>query len=120
VDSGDQADEAWLLGIQRKLYQWSGTNPDDRYGDLWNWITDPRNLRSAWRRIAGNKGSRTAGIDGMTVGSIRATTGEEAFLEHLRDDFAEGPVSTESIPPEAHSEAGQTREIPTPGHSDRA
>jgi len=23
VDSGDQADEAWLLGIQRKLYQWS-------------------------------------------------------------------------------------------------
>src|SRR4051812_19564091 len=90
VDSGDQADEAWLLGIQRKLYQWSGTNPDDRYGDLWNWITDPRNLRSAWRRIAGNKGSRTAGIDGMTVGSIRATTGEEAFLEHLRDDLRKG------------------------------
>ena len=29
--------------------------------------------------IAGNKGSRTAGIDGMTVGSIRATTGEEAL-----------------------------------------
>jgi transposase InsO family protein len=23
VDSDDQADEAWLLGIQRKLYQWS-------------------------------------------------------------------------------------------------
>jgi len=90
VDSGDQAGEAWLLGIQRKLYQWSITNPDDTYGDLWNWIVDRRNLRIAWRRIARNKGSRTAGVDGMTVASIRATTGEEAFIEHLRDDLRNG------------------------------
>jgi RNA-directed DNA polymerase len=90
VDSGDQADEAWLLGIQRKLYQWSRTNPDDSYGDLWNWIVDPRNLRCAWRRIARNKGSRTAGVDGMTVASIRATTGEEAFIARLRDDLRSG------------------------------
>jgi group II intron reverse transcriptase/maturase len=90
VDSGDQADEAWLLGIQRKLYQWSRTNPDDSYGDLWNWIIDPRNLRSAWRRIARNKGSRTAGVDGLTVASIRATTGEAAFIERLRDDLRSG------------------------------
>jgi group II intron reverse transcriptase/maturase len=90
VDSGDQADEAWLLGIQHKLYQWSSTNPDDTYGDLWNWIVDPRNLRIAWRRIARNKGSRTAGVDGMTVASIRATMGEEAFVECLRNDLRNG------------------------------
>jgi RNA-directed DNA polymerase len=90
VDSGDRADEAWLLGIQRKLYQWSRTHPDESYGDLWNWVTDPRNLRSAWRRIARNKGSRTAGVDGMTVASIRSTMGEEAFLERLRDDLRTG------------------------------
>ena len=59
VDSGDQADEVWLLSIQRKLYQWSRNNPEDSYGDLWNWVTDPRNLRCAWRRIARNKGSRS-------------------------------------------------------------
>ena len=54
VDSGDQAGEAWLLGIQRKLYQWSITNPDDTYGDLWNWIVDRRNLRIAERGIEGS------------------------------------------------------------------
>src|SRR5258708_10513284 len=44
-------------GETRKLRE----HPEDSYGDLWNWVTDPRNLRSAWRRIARNKGSRTAG-----------------------------------------------------------
>ncbi len=29
VDTGDRADEAWLLSIQRKLYQWSEANPDE-------------------------------------------------------------------------------------------
>jgi hypothetical protein len=71
VDSDDQADEAWLLSVQHKLYQWSRKNPDSCYRELWNWVTDLRNLRCAWRRIASNKGSRTAGIDGITVASIR-------------------------------------------------
>ena len=71
MDSDERADEAWLLGVQRKLYQWSRKNPDSCYRELWNWITDSRNLRCAWRKIASNKGNRTAGIDGMTVGRIR-------------------------------------------------
>ncbi len=29
VDSNDQADDVWLLSIQRKLYQWSDANPND-------------------------------------------------------------------------------------------
>ena len=29
VDSDDQADEAWLLGIQRKLHQWSRKHPEE-------------------------------------------------------------------------------------------
>ncbi|HEY0522828.1 MAG TPA: group II intron reverse transcriptase/maturase [Stellaceae bacterium] len=90
MDSGDQADEAWLLGIQRTLYQWSRNHPDERYRDLWNWVTDPRNLRCAWRRIARNKGRRTAGVDGVTVANIRLTMGEEVFLERLREDLRNG------------------------------
>jgi hypothetical protein len=27
----DQVDEAWLLSVQRKLYQWSRTHPEDSY-----------------------------------------------------------------------------------------
>jgi RNA-directed DNA polymerase len=90
MDLDDQADEAWLLSLQRKLYQWSRTHPEDSYRDLWNWITDLRNLRCAWRKIALNKGRRTAGVDGMTVAGIRAGRGSELFLEQLQSDLKRG------------------------------
>ncbi len=120
MDSGDQADEAWLLGIQRKLYQWSRNNPHDTYGDLWNWIVDPRNLRCAWRRIARNKGSRTAGVDGATVESIRAAVGETAFLKRLRDDLRDGsyqpsPSRRKLIPKPGKPGAFRPLGIPTVG-----
>jgi len=90
MDLDDQADEAWLLSVQRKLYQWSRTYPEESYRDLWNWITDLRNLRCAWRKIATNQGRRTAGIDGITVAGICAGMGSELFLEQLRSDLREG------------------------------
>jgi RNA-directed DNA polymerase len=83
MDLDDQADEVWLFSVQRKLYQWSRTHPEDSYRDLWNWITDIRNLRCAWRKIALNKGRRTAGVDGMTVAGIGVAMGMEVFLEQL-------------------------------------
>jgi retron-type reverse transcriptase len=90
MDLGDQADEAWLLSVQRKLYQWSRKHPEDSYRDLWNWTTDIRNLRCAWRKIALNKGRRTAGVDGMTVAGIRVAMGMELFLEQLHGDLKSG------------------------------
>ena len=90
MDLDDQADEAWLLSVQRKLYQWSRTHPEESYRDLWNWITDSRNLRCAWRRIALNKGRRTAGVDGVTVAGIRAGMGSELFLQQLQGDLRRG------------------------------
>jgi RNA-directed DNA polymerase len=90
VDSDDRAEEAWLLGVQRKLYQWSRNNPDSCYRELWNWVTDLRNLHCAWRKIARNRGSRTAGIDGMTVGRIGDGQGSEVFLKELRNDLRAG------------------------------
>ena len=90
VDSDHQADKAWLLSVQRKLYQWSRQNLDESYRELWNWIIDPRNLRCAWARVATNQGKRTAGIDGKTVGSIRRDIGEHAYLEGLRSELRAG------------------------------
>ena len=90
MDLGDQADEVWLLSVQRKLYQWSRTHPEDSYRDLWNWTTDIRNLRCAWRKIALNKGRRTAGVDGMTVAGIKVAMGMELFLEQLHGDLKSG------------------------------
>ena len=66
MDLDDQADEAWLLSVQRKLYQWSRTS----YRDVWNLITDIRNVRCAWRKIALNKGRRTAGVNGCATNGI--------------------------------------------------
>ena len=87
MDSDYQADQAWLLGVQRMLYQWSWENPTEPYRDLWNWVIDPRNLRCAWRSIAANKGKRTSGVDGETVESIISRPGVDAFLDGLRDDL---------------------------------
>ena len=88
VDTDRPADEAWILSVQSKLYQWSKANPNDTWRDMWGWMTNLRMLRAAWRRVALNKGKRTAGIDGMTVGRIRAKVGEQRFLEELQPSCA--------------------------------
>jgi len=90
VDSDHQADKAWVLGVQRKLYQWSQACPDEAYRDLWNWVTDPRNLRSAWYRVSSNKGKHTPGIDGQTVARIRSRKGRDVFLQKLRQELRQG------------------------------
>ena len=91
VDSDNQADKAWLLGVQRKLYQWSKGTPEGAYGDVWNWVTDPRNLRCAWHTIAHNKGRRTPGVDGLTVAKIVAGEGgSPLFLDELREALRNG------------------------------
>ena len=71
MDTDARADKAWLLGVQRKLYQWSREDPEGQYRELWGWVIDTRNLRCAWRTVATSKGKRTPGIDGVTVKHIQ-------------------------------------------------
>jgi RNA-directed DNA polymerase len=120
MDLDDQADEAWLLSVQRKLYQWSRTHPEDSYRDVWNWITDIRNLRCAWRKIALNKGRRTAGVDGMTVAGIGVAMGVELFIEQLRGDLKSDRYKPSPSRPEADPQAASAGEVPTPRYPDRA
>src|ERR1039457_1784267 len=90
MDMDRQADEAWILSVQSKLYQWSQANPGDQWRDMWGWLTDIRTLRCAWQRVASNRGARTAGVDRMTVGHIRANKGEQRFLEKLQAELRSG------------------------------
>ena len=90
MDMDRQADEAWILGVQSKLYQWSQANPGDQWRDMWGWLTDIRTLRCAWWRVASNRGARTPGVDGMTVGRIRAKLGEQCFLEGIQAELRSG------------------------------
>ena len=90
MDSDNQAPQAWLLSVQRKLYQWSRENLETPYRDLWNWVTDPRNLYMAWKTIAGNRGKQTPGVDGATVEKIATGKGVGLFLHELREELRSG------------------------------
>ena len=65
---------------------------------------DPRTLRCAFQRVARNRGSRTAGIDGVTVGKlVRKSGGGEVFVQILREElkasrFRPSPVRRVMIP----------------------
>jgi RNA-directed DNA polymerase len=59
-----QEAEARVLGIQTKLHHWATNDPGRRFDDLFNLICDPAFLLVGWRRVKGNKGARTAGVDG--------------------------------------------------------
>lgn len=92
MDSDYQADTAWLLGVQRRLCQWSKANPGESWRDMWNWITDPRNLRQAWRRVACNRGKRSAGIDRMTVARIRPRSACNDFRRRFGSKCARAQI----------------------------
>jgi group II intron reverse transcriptase/maturase len=122
VDSGYQEENSWLLSVQRRLYQWSREHPNDSYRELWNLVTDIRNLRCAWRTIASNKGRQTAGIDGDTVGSIRRDEGIDRFLERTRHGLRMGhytpsPVRRKWIP--KRGKPGKLRPLGIPTVQDR-
>ncbi|MGH3720689.1 MAG: reverse transcriptase domain-containing protein [Pseudonocardiaceae bacterium] len=89
--------------IQTKLHRWAVDEPHRRLDDLYNLVYDPAFLLVAWDRVRGNKGARTAGVDGQTAHYIEAVRGVEGFLEELRGDvkscgFRPLPVRERMIP----------------------
>ena len=95
--------EQRVLGIQTKLHRWARDDPDRRFDDLFNLATDPAFLLVGWDRVRGNRGARTAGVDGATAASIVARIGVEEFLGGLRTSlkdrsFRPLPVRERTIP----------------------
>jgi RNA-directed DNA polymerase len=95
--------ERRVLEIQAKLHRWANDDPHRRFDDLFNLVTDPGFLLLAWERVAGNKGARSAGVDGMTAAFVRDRVGEEMFLSGLREQlrnqtFRPVPVRERMIP----------------------
>ena len=95
--------ERKVLKIQTKLHRWARDDPHRRFDDLFNLVADPAFLLVAWDRVRGNKGARTAGVDGRTAASIVQMTGVEEFLDALRDSlkdrsFRPLPVRERMIP----------------------
>jgi len=95
--------ERRVLEIQTKLHRWATDDPHRRFDDLFNLVTDPGFLLMAWERVAGNKGARSAGVDGMTAAFVRERIGQETFLAELREQlksrsFHPLPVRERMIP----------------------
>lgn len=90
-----------VLKIQTKLHQWATNDPHCRFDDLFNLVCDPAVLVVAWARVRGNRGARSAGIDGVAPRSIGLRW--EGFLDGLRAElkaqrFAPLPVRERMIP----------------------
>ena len=123
MNTGDlwpDLDEAELRvhQMQTKLHQWAISDPDRRFDDLYNLVHDPAFLVVAWSRVRGNKGARSAGVDGVAPRSIVFGAGE--LLGVLRDDlkarrFSPMPVRETMIP----KASGKLRRLGIPTAADR-
>ena len=89
--------------IQAKLHRWARDDPHRRFDDLFSLVADPAFLLVAWDRVRGNKGAKTAGVDGATASSVALRTGVGEFLDGLRASikdrsFRPLPVRERTIP----------------------
>jgi len=123
VKSGDpwpDLDEAEfrVLMMQRKLHRWAVTESGHRFDDLANLVYDPAFLTVAWARVVGNKGARTAGVDGLAPREVGL--GAAVLLKSLRADLKAGeftalPVREKTIP----KASGKNRRLGIPTTRDR-
>jgi RNA-directed DNA polymerase len=112
---------AWVLHIQTKLHQWAKADPTKRFDDLFNLVCHPATLVVAWDRVRRNRGSRTAGVDGVTKWHIEHRQGgPSAFLADTRTalrnrTFRPVPVRQRGIP----KAGGKVRYLGIPTIRDR-
>ena len=110
--------EQRVLRIQTKLHRWAIEAPRSRFADLANLVTDPAFLVVAWERVRRNRGSRSAGVDGVRPRAVN--TAQEAFLPALREElkaqtFRPLPVREHMIP----KSNGKFRRLGIPTARDR-
>ena len=108
--------------MQAKLHRWAVAEPGRRFDDLFNFVCDPATLIVAFSRVAGNQGSRTPGVDGLTVADIEESIGARGFLDDLRASLKAGtfrplPVREKVIPKPGGS--GKVRRLGIPVVADR-
>jgi RNA-directed DNA polymerase len=94
--------------MQAKLHRWAAADPGRRFDDLFNFVYDPATLIVAFDRVANNAGSRTAGVDGLTVAHVEQEIGVSGFLDDLWAQLKTGTFRPVRV---------RERKIPKPGGS---
>ena len=108
--------------MQAKLHRWAVADLGRRFDDLFNFVCDPATLFVAFDRVAGNTGSRTPGVDGLTVADVEERVGMPGFLDDLRAQLRQGafrpqPVRERKVPKSGGS--GKLRKLGIPTVADR-
>lgn len=110
--------EPRVLAMQSKLHQWATAGPDRRFDDLFNLVYDPAFLVVAWDRVRGNRGARTAGVDGVKPNSV--IFGAGVMLGRLRDDLKAGRFIPQRVRQKTIPKAsGKVRSLGIPTAADR-
>jgi len=91
--------------MQTKLHQWAADDPGRCFDDIYNLVYDPAFLVVAWARVRGNKGARSAGVDGVAPRSIVFGAGE--LLNGLRASLKAQRFSGSSSVSVGHAAAGR-------------
>ena len=111
--------ERRVLEIQTKLHQWATDDPDRRFADLFNLVADPAFLEVAWDRVRGNRGARSAGVDGVRPRDLdpieRGVPGRAASQISRRARSCPLPVRQRMIP----KASGKLRSLGIPTAADR-
>lgn len=117
-ESWPSFDEAWsrVRRMQAKLHLWAIRDPDRLFDDLHNLVYDPAFLVHAWERVHGNKGGRTAGVDGVVPRSIPKES--TVLLSSVRHEvkgrqFRPSPVREKLIPKPGNPSKKRRLGIPT-------
>ena len=106
-----------VSGMQTKLHRWAVADPGRRFDDLFNFVYDPATLMVAFDRVAGNTGSRTAGVDGLKVADIEERIGVPGFLDDLRAQLKAGTFRPFAGAGANDSQAGRVGQGPSPRDS---
>ncbi|MFF3956027.1 hypothetical protein ACFYY1_22770 [Streptomyces sp. NPDC001890] len=76
--------------MQTKLHRWTVADSGRRFDDLFNFVHDPATLLAAFDRVAGNRGARTPGVDGLTAIDVEESIGVPGLLNDLRAALKNG------------------------------
>jgi RNA-directed DNA polymerase len=110
--------ESRVLVMQTKLHQWAAADPGRRFDDLANLVYDQAFLVVAWNRVRGNKGARTAGVDGIAPRSVGP--GAEGLLTGLRENLKAGRFVPQRVREKTIPKAGgKVRSLGIPTTADR-
>ena len=107
-----------VLAMQTKLHRWAAADPGRRFDDLHNLVYDPAFLVAAWSRVRGNKGARTAGVDGLAPREVGAGAAE--LLAEVRRDLMASAFVPQRVREKAIPKAsGKIRRLGIPTTRDR-